>query len=363
MPLQHIQLRAKESTPALAKGLRTPTYGGTIKPYAGPTSTLSRKLGPSTKSYFRPGAGSLEEILRAAIPATGSALDVQEEAWTRRKEMVAAKEAEMQEAAKGLYDRLLPLDEEGRNIALNAAQRYKPEIVDAMEKEGYISPDGTLAEPEQAATSVEYVTADTGEMLALTTFPNGRIETEHTGVYPATEAEPTAVLTPEQEIALGKYGMEAEKFGTRFRDQAINIMGAMPRPGIDTLTVDGKEVLATAEHANAWLEGVNALTAYLSGEAGEAPPEVGVTLPEIKAMYEGRPDLISAVQQNLGIPVTGVWDEETERQFELYGPTLEGEPAAEGKPKFERQKKFWADWLKKWGKTFKGVTRATKEVF
>lgn len=168
-------------------------------------------------------------------------------------------------------------------------------------------------------------------------------------------AEEVAAPTISEAVALEKLGIAKEEHAERFRSQAIDIMGDMPRVGIDTITVEGEEVIATAEHANAWIEGVMLLTAFLSGEAGEVPPEGELTMEDVKSMYEGRPDLISDVQQSLGVPVTGIWDEETEFAFGTYGDVLlAGEPTGEGevKPRFERQKKFWGEWVKGWGKMF-----------
>lgn len=357
------QIRAKTMPqamqPALARGLGAgpgPAIPGGPSYREQPPSPLA--AGPAAVGHFRPGAGSLEEALRAATPATGSAIDIQAQAWARRKEMgeervVGAKEA---------YDRIITLDPNGQKIALNALRKYKSGVYKAMETEGYISPTGVLAEPKQEATSVHYETADNGELIALTTYPDGRVEVEHTGVYPAVEAEEAAGPTISESIAMEKLGMEMGEYAERHRTAAIKVMGDMPRPGIDTVNIEGKDVPATVEHANAWLEGVNALTAYLSAQAGEAPPEGEVKMSDVKAQYEGRPDLIGDIQDKLGIPRTEVWDEETERQFYLYGEVdmrgVEGEPAeGEAKPKFERQKKFWADWVKTWGKILrvKGV--------
>ena len=349
--------------------------GGSPGSYAGPAPASAEEKEPIDWEHIEDRQRAARERalatqLRAAQPSTGGAPDWQAEAWAKRTEMLEARKEE----AKGLYDRLLPLDEEGRKITLDAARRYKPEVVTEMERAGYISGEGRLAElaKDKKVANISYVTEEDGEMVAVTAYEDGTRDTEHTGVYPGpTEAALKAAVGAEptisEGIALGKFGMEQQEFVERYREQAMKAMGDMPRPGIDTLTINGKEVLATAEHANAWLEGVNALTAYLSGGAegalaGEALIEgTPITMPEIKAQYAGRPDLISTVQENLGIPVTGVWDDETDRQFNLYGPTVEGEPTIEGeaKPTLDRKER-WPDWVKKWGKAFKGVEEAVK---
>lgn len=359
MPLQHIQLRPKEKKPvptpkaekkpsALTRGL-----GGTVKPYAGPTPTLTRKLTPAAAPTRAP-------LARALAPTTGRP-DWQAEAWARRDEILE----ERRVAAKGLYDKLLPLDEEGRSIALDAARRYKPDIVKAMEREGYISPEGILAEPakEKKVINVSTWTDETGWLNQTTVFEDGTTETEIIG---RGEKEAAAAgLTPGQEIALGEYGMKMGEYADKYRDQAIKIMGDMPRPGIDTITVEGEEVPVTAEHFNAWLQGVEMLTAYLSAGAGEAPPEGEPTMSKAQAEFEGSSGEVKlAIQGKLGVPQTGIWDEPTEFAFSTYGDVLLAEePVTEkGEPFSEKRKGAWNAWLKKWGKTFKGVSEAVKGV-
>lgn len=356
------EIRAKTmpqpTQPALSRGLT-----GGSSPSSGKNIFDNKKAmeiyeshsftGTPSTGHFRPGAGSLEEALRAAEPATGSGLDIQGRAWARREEMAGERVV----GAKDAYDHIITLDPEGQKVALEAVRKYKPAVYKAMETEGYISPAGVLAEPKKkVAFKTTRITG--GWEYEDITYEDGTTETRTLGPAPEVEAEGATIS---ESIALEKLGMEMGEYAERHRTAAIKVMGDMPRPGIDTVNIEGKDVPATVEHANAWLEGVNALTAYLSAQAGEAPPEGEVSMGDVKSMYEGRPDLISAVQQRLGIPITGVWDEDTEFAFTTYGDVLlTEEPVVEGKPKFERQKQFWADWVKKWGKTFKGVTEAVK---
>lgn len=362
MALQHIQLRAKErDTSRLAQALRKdkpkkvlgPTRSpGTVKPYAGPTSSFAKE--PAFRGGMEYSPITREPLARAlGGAATGSAVDVQAEAWARREEMVEERRVE----AKGLYDKLLPLDDEGRGIALDAARRYKPDVVREMEKEGYISPTGELVELRQEATSVQYVTADNGEMIALTTYPDGRVETEHTGVYPAVEKEEAGGPTMAEAIALEKLGMSQVEFGERHRADIIKVIGDFPRIGMDTVTEDGKEIPVEPRHVNAWLEGYALLNALFSARSGETAPQGEATISEAQTEFEASTgEVKAAIQQKLGIPQTMEWDEATEFAMSTYGDVLLGEePVEEGekKPRFERQKAFWSDWLKTWGKVFK----------
>jgi len=130
MSLQHIQLRAKEKdTSALEKALagakpKSSYISGptSVKPYAGPTSTLDDTNKGATnlaKGYFRPGAGSLEEALRAATPATGSAPDIQGDAWAKRTEIVDANKAKLDAAADALYASVQGLEKKDQKYILD----------------------------------------------------------------------------------------------------------------------------------------------------------------------------------------------------------------------------------------------------
>jgi hypothetical protein len=351
---EQIRMRTmpQATQPALARGL-----GGGKQAYAGPTSALAKEKEPAFKggmeyspitTSWRPGAGSLEEALRAAKPATGSAIDFQAEAWAKRKEIVEGRVV----GAKEAYDRIITLDPAGQKVALDTLRKYKPEVYKAMEKEGLLSPAGTLVKQQKKALNVSTWTDEDGWLQQTTVFEDGTTETEIIGRGAKEPAEEPSVSDM---VALEKLGMEVTEFNERHVKAAVKVMGDKPRVGIDTLTIDGKDVLATVEHEKAWYEGVALAAAVFAAEAGEAPPEGEVKMDDVKARYAGRPDLISDIQQQLGIPVTGVWDEETERQFYLYGPTLEGEPTVEEgetKPKFNRQKKFWDTWFKTWGRVF-----------
>ena len=312
---------------------------------------------PSPSAFDEPSPSAfkgrgLEGALRTGVPVTGRP-DWQAEAWARRKEIgeehiVGAKEA---------YDRIITLDPNGQKVALNALRRYKREVYNAMEKEGYLSPAGELVQPKQAATSVQYVTADNGEMIALTTYPDGRVETEHTGVYPAVEAEEAGGPTISEAIELEKLGMKQVEFGERYRADIIKVIGEFPRIGMDTVTEDGKDIPVEPRHVNAWLEGYALLNSLFSARAREAAPEGEVTMSEAQREFEASTgEVKAAIQQKLGVSQTMEWDEETEFAMSTYGDILLGEkPVEEGekKPKFERQKAFWNDWLKTWGKVFK----------
>lgn len=351
---EQIRARTAEKEPALARGLAG-TPGAAIS--GGPTykerpeSPLA--AGPPAVGHFRPGAGSLEEALRVAEPATGRGLDIQGRAWEKRREMVEGREV----GAKEAFDRITTLDPAGQKVALNALRRFKPGVYKAMETEGYMSPTGELVQPKQEATSVQYVTADNGEMLALTTYPDGRIETEHTGVYPAVEAEETGGPTISEAIELEKLGMETVRFSERHNKEIVDILGPFPKTGLDYVTEDGKDVPAEPRHQQAWFEGYAILDSLFSARAGEPYVEGEPTMSEAQREFEGSSGEVKmAIQQKLGVPQTGEWDEETEFAMSTYGDILLGEKPVEkgeAEPKFERQKTFWSDWLKTWGKVFK----------
>ncbi|GAG75593.1 unnamed protein product, partial [marine sediment metagenome] len=137
---------------------------------------------------------------------------------------------------------------------------FKPGIYKAMETEGYMSPEGMLVQPKQEATSVEYITADDGEMMALTTYPDGTIVPEHTGIYPMLE--PVEGPDVGDMVNLEELGMKQEAHAERYRADIIKILGDLPRIGIDFVEdAEGNKVPAGPEHVNAWLEGYGLLNA------------------------------------------------------------------------------------------------------
>ena len=361
LALQREDEQIRATTPALARGLEG-RGGAAPTPYAGPTPRGAGEREPAFKggmeyspitTSFRPGAGSLEEALRAAEPATGKGLDIQGRAWAKREEMVEGRVV----GAKEAYDRIVTLDPAGQKVALTALRKYKREVYNAMETEGYLSPAGELVKPKEAATSVQYVTSDAGEMIALTTYPDGRIETEHTGVYPAVEKEGVAAPTITEAIALEELGMKQTEFAERHRADIIKVLGDMPRIGLDTVTEGGKEIPAEAKHVTAWLEGYSLLNALFAARAGETLPEGEATMGEAQAEFEGSTGEVKmTIQQKLGVPQTGEWDEDTEFALSTYGDILLGEKPAkekEGEPLAERRKRAWSKWWKLWGKVLK----------
>ena len=361
MPLQHITLRPKEKKPVPApKAEKKPALVRRLAPSPGPAILGGPSYKEQPPSPLAAGSAAITRapLARALAPTTGRP-DWQAEAWARREEILE----ERRVAAKGLYDKLLPLDEEGRSIALDAARRYKPDIVKAMEREGYISPDGRLAEPakEKKVINVSQWTDETGWLNQTTVFEDGTTETEIIG---RGEKEAVEGVTLEQEIALGEYGMKMTEFGERHQKEILDALGPLPKIGIDTVVENGKEIPAEPRHVNAWLEGYALLNALLTARAGEAPPEGEPTMSKAQAEFEGSSGEVKlAIQGKLGVPQTGVWDEPTEFAFSTYGDVLLAEEPTiekEKKPSFERQKSFWDKWLKTWGKVLrvKGVNIA-----
>ena len=274
-----------------------------------PPSPLATEAG--VESYTRPSAGGLEGALRTAAPVTGRP-DWQAEAWARRKEIgeehvVSAKEA---------YDRIITLDPNGQKVALNALRRYKREVYNAMEKEGYLSPAGELVKP---AKEVKPMSRDThvedGWLYEDVLYDDGTSTHEIIGRAEEVEA---GALSVADFVALQELGLKITKHNERHLDRVKSIVGDFPTAGIATITEDGVERLATKEDEAKWITSANMLLKYYESVSGELSGEVP-TMEEVKSMYEGRPDLISALQQQMGITVTSVWDDTLEEAFKTYG--------------------------------------------
>jgi len=161
MPLQHIQLRPKKDKDALGRALKKekpkkvfgPTYvPREVKPYAGPTPALGGAgAAPGvTLSHFRPGAGTLEEALRAAEPVTGRAPDIQARAWARREEIVAEEQARLDAEADVLYGAVQDLSPEDQDFILSkVTTKARPSALGAAlgAEPGAISPAAVRTDP------------------------------------------------------------------------------------------------------------------------------------------------------------------------------------------------------------------------
>jgi len=71
------------------------------------TGRTERDNSTLAKPYFRPGAGTLEEALRAAQPSPEGAPTAQTEAWKLRDKMVAGREDKANAGADEMYKRIL----------------------------------------------------------------------------------------------------------------------------------------------------------------------------------------------------------------------------------------------------------------
>ena len=313
--------RAKttEKEPALARGLGVggsslalagkPSYAETHQPQEVKEPTDWEAVWDRKRMLQKE---ALARQLEAAKPSPGYE-DPQAKAWARREEILEERVI----GAKDAYDHIVTLDPEGQKIALDAVRKYKRGVYDAMEREGYISPTGVLAEPKKGVINVSTWTDEDGWLNQTTVYEDGTTETEIIG---RGEKEPVEAPSVSDIVALEKLGIEVKKFGERHLERAIKTMGDMPRAKIDTVTEDGAERLATVEDEQRWRKGIETLATYYRSMAGEAPEgEVPLTLDEVKTMYEGRPELISDIQQQLGLTVTGVWDDTLSEAFKTYG--------------------------------------------
>ena len=304
--------------PAIPGG---PTYqaglgGGPVgSAFDRPSPSAFDRPSPSAFDEPSPSAfkgGGLEGALQTGVPVTGRP-DWQAEAWARRKEIgeervVSAKEA---------YDRIITLDPNGQKVALNALRRYKREVYNAMEREGYLSPAGELVKP---AKEVKPMSRDThvedGWLYEDVLYDDGTSTHEIIGRAEEVEAEGVSVS---EVINAQKLGINIEQHEERFYRDAIKFAGDIPRIGIDMVTgADGKERVAEQKDVDAWKTNVNNLIKFFRESSG-TPSAGAPTMEEVKSMYEGRPDLISALQQQMGITITGVWDDTLEEAFKTYG--------------------------------------------
>ena len=296
----------KDAQPKTALGQRMTSGSPGI--YAGPTSTLSdggtKGGGSLAKPYFRPGAGSLEEALRAATPSEGKAPDIQGEAWALRDKMVKERQEKADAGADEMYERLSTLDEEGQKIALDATRQSHPEYIKSMIEKGYMSPEGELAKmkEEKKPLGDPYIDPMTRELTVL--YEDGT--TKGTGQYmPDMEEEEPLDIAAQLDIAIQTKELEdmyaAE--GKEAVDNAYDIVGPPP-PKYDE---DNKATGNYQEQYDNWKNELYTEIARYKMETGQ---EIG--LDDIQRLYNSPEDVTFFQRNILGMSIpTGVWDDET----------------------------------------------------
>ena len=355
------EIRAKTMPqPALARGLEG---GGTVKPYAGPTPTSGGEKSPLgiypelAKPYFREGAGSLEEALRAA--GGGPAPDIQAEAWARRKEIVEENQAKLDAQADALYQAAQGLSKKDQDYILSkVVTKGKPSaLAGALGAEpGAISPAAIRTDPlmktmmdknyiKKTATGYDWMlpeeeplkptattkwTDESGWTHITTTFADGTTKDETIGREAPEAVKATGPSVTEQ-LAVLKYEKELSDEEFKNVPKALELTG--PRYGVGETDKDGKKV-KQADVDN-WNERFDNNLAKLNEVYGMGPklPTSGLSLdnipdtsPEVKkrkeeiviakARVENNPGAIRALEATLGLPQTGTWSPQLE--FMLY---------------------------------------------
>ena len=319
---EELRKKATKKAPALARGLE-----GETPPSAGPTSGNERAreiyeghdfTGTYATGHFRPGAGSLEEALRAAQPTEGY-VSGEERARLYREKMAGEKE-ELAGKAGEFWERIEPLDDEGEKIALDACRKHQPDLYRAMIEQGYVDKTtGAAVKPEEKKTPMTRDThVEDGWLYEDILYDDGT--STHEIIGRAEEAE-AAGPTISEAIKLEELGLKVTEHNERHLDRVKSIVGDFPTAGIATITEDGVDRLATKEDEAKWIASANRLLDYYGGVSEQLSAGVP-TLAEVKTMYEGRPELISDIQQQLGLTVTGVWDDELEEAFKMYGGVM-----------------------------------------
>lgn len=346
MPLTHIQLRARERKAARAKPTprRKPTLERRL--VAGPGPAIAggpsyRPQPPSplatgalAKPYFRPGAGTLEEVLRAAKPVTGKGLDIQAQAWARRKEIVAEEQTKLDKEADALYDAVQDLSPEDQDFILSkVVGKAKPSgLAAALGAEpGAVSPTAVGTDPlmqtmidkhyvrrdetgkyswmlpmkEKKVTNVNTWTDEQGWLQQTTTFADGTSETELLGR--AAKEEVTTGLTPSEQLGRARLQFDVEKAGAIHVSAAIKERGEAPISGVTIVKrPGGKDRKATDEDVAAYWQAIEADADYRRVSA-----EGIRSVDDAKIRYQYDTEAIKNVQRNIpGMTVDGKWSDE-----------------------------------------------------
>lgn len=317
---EQIRARTAEKEPALARGLAG-SPGAAVS--GGPTYA-AREREPAFKggmeyspitTAFRPGAGSLEEALRAAKPTEGY-VSGEERARLYKEKMAVGKE-ELAGKASEFWQRIEPLDDKGEKVALDACRKYQPDLYRVMVEQGYVDKTtGVAVKPEVVKKPMTRDThVEDGWLYEDILYDDGTSTHEIIGRAEEVEA---AGPTISEAIELEKLGLKITEHNERHLDRVRDIVGDFPTAGIATITEDGVDRLATKEDEAKWINSANMLLNYYES-VSEQLSAGAPTMEEVKAMYEGRPDLISDIQRQLGLAATGVWDETLEEAFKTFG--------------------------------------------
>ena len=332
---EQIRARTAERQPALARKLVEgpgpaipggPTYqaglgGGPVgSAFDRPSPSAFDRPSPSafdepSPSAFRAGAGSLEEALRAAKPTEGY-VSSEERARLYKEKMAVGKE-ELAGKAGEFWARIEPLDDKGEKVALDACRKYQPDLYRAMVEQGYVDKTtGVAVKPEVVKKPMTRDThVEDGWLYEDILYDDGTSTHEIIGRAEEVEA---AGPTISEAIELEKLGLKVTEHNERHLDRVRKIVGDFPTAGIATITEDGVDRLATKEDEAKWIDSANMLLNYYES-VSEQLSAGAPTMEEVKAMYEGRPDLISDIQRQLGLTATGVWDGTLEEAFKTFG--------------------------------------------
>ena len=296
---EQIRMKTMPQTeqPALARGLQG---GGTVKPYAGPTSSFAEE--PAFKGGMEYSPVTREPLARALVPATEGAPvtgrpDWQAEAWARRKEIVKERVV----GAKEAYDRIVTLDPNGQKVALSALRRYKREVYNAMEKEGYLSPAGELVQPAKEKTlMLQRIDSYSGEVINV--YADG--SEEGTGRFEKLPEPEVKGLTPTEQLNILKFQFDVEKAGPLYVTQAIKDAGGVIAEG-DMIRRPGENNYraATKEDVERRYKKIEEHAAYLRVQAAGIS-----TIEDVKIAFQHNPEAIRNAQRNMpGALVDGVW--------------------------------------------------------
>jgi hypothetical protein len=260
---------------------------------------------------------ALATQLRGAQPTPGYVSG--EERMKLAREKIVGEKEELAGKAGEFWERITPLDDEGRKIALDAARDHQPELYDALIEQGFVDPTtGEAVRPEEKKKPMTRDThVEDGWLYEDILYDDGTSTHNIIGRAEEVEAEGATVA---EIINAQKLGIDIEQHEERFYRDALKIAGDSPRIGIDMLVEDGKERPAEQKDVDAWKTSMNNTIKFLREAAGVVPgAEVPVSMEDVKSMYEGRPDLISDVQRQLDLAVTGVWDDPLEEALRTYG--------------------------------------------
>lgn len=248
---------------------------------------------------------ALARQLKGAEPTPGYISG--EERMRTAREKIAGEKEELAGKAGEFWERITPLDDEGRKVALDAAKEYQPQLYDALIEQGFVDPaTGEAVRPEvERKVAFRETRITEGWEYEDITYADGTTESRILGVAPKDEIK-ERVLTPSEELGWARLHFDVAKAGEIHVTAAMKARGPAPIEGITMVERPGaKKRKATAEDVVAHWQAIkeDANFRRISAEGIKS-------VDDARTIYQHDTEAIKNMQRNIpGMIVDGEWSD------------------------------------------------------